>query len=96
MSDTPETDSYAERDWWTLFRANEHARELERQRDEAREKYDKLATEHMLVVNKLCEERDEARQALMKIEDLFIDGTDIYADREMMGQIARDALEGAK
>jgi predicted nucleic acid-binding Zn-ribbon protein len=35
MSDTPETDSYANRDWWTLFRANEHARELERERDEA-------------------------------------------------------------
>jgi hypothetical protein len=45
---------------------------------------------------KLERERDEAREALMKIEDLFIDGTDIYADREMMGQIARDALEGAK
>jgi hypothetical protein len=39
---------------------------------------------------------DEARQALMKIEDLFIDGTDIYADRENMGIIARNALEGAK
>ena len=38
-------------------------------------------------------ERDEARQALMKIEDLFIDGTDIYADREKMGMIARTALE---
>jgi hypothetical protein len=37
MSDrpTPETDSYANRDWWTLFRANEHARQLERERDEA-------------------------------------------------------------
>ena len=45
---------------------------------------------------KLERERDEAREALMKIEDLFIDGTDTYADREMMGQIARDALEGAK
>jgi len=32
----------------------------------------------------------------MKIEDLFIDGTDIYADREKMGLIARNALEGAK
>ena len=32
----------------------------------------------------------------MKIEDLFIDGTDIYADRETMGTIARAALEGAK
>ena len=41
-------------------------------------------------------ERDEARGALMKIEDLFVDGTDIYADREKMGMIARNALEGAK
>jgi chromosome segregation ATPase len=31
-------------------------------RDEVQEKYDNLATEHMLVVNKLCEERDEARE----------------------------------
>ena len=44
----------------------------------------------------LKNERDEARVALMKIEDLFIDGTDIYADRETMGEIAREALEGAK
>jgi hypothetical protein len=41
-------------------------------------------------------ERDEAREALMKIEDLFIDGTDIYADREKMGMIARNALEETK
>ena len=39
-------------------------------------------------------ERDEAREALMKIEDLFIDVDDIYADRELMGTIARAALEG--
>jgi len=45
---------------------------------------------------KLERERDEARAALMKIEDLFIDGTDIYADKEKMGIIARAALEGAK
>jgi hypothetical protein len=32
----------------------------------------------------------------MKIEDLFIDGTDIYADRENMGTIARAALEETK
>jgi hypothetical protein len=32
----------------------------------------------------------------MRIEDLFIDGTDIYADRENMGLIARNALEEAK
>lgn len=41
-------------------------------------------------------ERDEAREALMKIEDLFIDGTDIYADRENMGMIAKTALEEIK
>jgi hypothetical protein len=41
-------------------------------------------------------ERDEARGALMRIEDLFIDGEDIYADRESMGMIARNALEEIK
>ncbi len=45
---------------------------------------------------RFCQERDEARDALMKIEDLFIDGTDIYADREKMGTIAREALEETK
>jgi len=45
---------------------------------------------------KLERERDEAREALMRIEDLFIDGTDICADREKMGMIAREALEDAK
>ena len=38
-------------------------------------------------------ERDNAIDALMKIEDLFLDGEDIYADRERMGQIARTFLE---
>jgi hypothetical protein len=69
---------------------------LRKERDEAREKYATEATEHMLAINKLCNERDEAREALMKIEDLFIDGTDICADRENMGLIARAALEGIK
>lgn len=47
-------------------------------------------------LEKVYKERDEAREALMKIEDLFIDGTDIYAERENMGIIARNALEGVK
>ena len=67
-----------------------------KERDEAREKYDTLAVENMLEVNKLCKELDDAKEALMKIEDLFVDGTDIYADRENMGLIARAALEEAK
>ena len=136
------------------------------ERDESQEKYATEATEHMLSVNKLCNERDEAREenaklrdiakrainipqiieladgtkcvrledflrerdeaqneilgwknkwecavemaaragverdeameALMKIEDLFIDGTDIYEDFKNMGMIARNALEEIK
>jgi hypothetical protein len=34
------------------------------ERDEAREKYATEATEHMLAVNKLCNERDDARENL--------------------------------
>jgi hypothetical protein len=52
MSNTPETDKYADADWWTLFRATEHCRKLERdrdevtkQRDEARNERDKMQTE---------------------------------------------------
>ena len=41
---------------------------------------------------KLERERDEAREALMKIEDLFLDCTDIYADFKNMGLSARAAL----
>jgi flagellar motility protein MotE (MotC chaperone) len=42
------------------LRTTEELARLERERDEARNKYDELATEHMLVVNKLCKERDDA------------------------------------
>ena len=45
---------------------------------------------------KLERERDEAREALMKIEDLFLECTDIYADFKNMGLIARAALEETK
>jgi hypothetical protein len=66
-----------------------------RERDEARHKLE-LCMAANSDVARIAKERDEALQALMKIEDLFIDGTDIYADRENMGIIARNALEGAK
>ena len=42
------------------------------------------------------QERDEAREALMKIEEIFVDGCDTCADREKMGLIARAALEETK
>jgi hypothetical protein len=66
-SDTPETNA-KERPIWPpntngeMFMVpSDFARKLERERDEAREKFDIEATEHMLAVNKLCGERDEAR-----------------------------------
>jgi hypothetical protein len=74
-----------------LHSTSELAR-LERERDEALSQIVQAECR----AERFCQERDEAREALMKIEDLFIDGTDIYADREKMGMIAREALEGAK
>lgn len=55
-SRTPNTDD--------LARGNhvvptEWAEQLERERDEARSKYDILAVENMLEVHKICKERDE-------------------------------------
>jgi hypothetical protein len=125
----------------------ETAQGFEAQRDELQEKYDTLATENMLEVNELCNQRDaamdvleeislylssgigdenttalqykdrildgikhlaghaweerckyeklwkEAEDALMKIEDIFIDGDDTYEDWKSMGQIARTFFE---
>ena len=68
---TPETDA-------ALYPMNgvdivwpEFARKLERERNEAREKYDNLATEHMLVVNKLAGERDEAVEEVRLLKGIL-------------------------
>ena len=45
---------------------------------------------------KLERERDEAREALMKIEEVFIESDDTYEDLIKMGNIARAVLEAAK
>jgi len=85
----------------------DEAEKIRIERDEAREKIEQQrkeivrfngATSHAggTPLKISLRERDEARAALMKIEDLFIDGTDIYADRENMGLIARNALEKIK
>jgi hypothetical protein len=65
---------------------------LQQERDEAR--VDRENSRQSLAF--ALEQLDEMRAALMEIEDLFIDGTDIYADREKMGMIARNALEETK
>jgi hypothetical protein len=63
MRETPETDALISVGLENADREcvpADSARKLERERDEAREKYDNLAAEHMLAINKLCNERDEA------------------------------------
>lgn len=79
---------------------------LRRERDEAREKLSAAwrslrdSQDEVLRLTfqnrSLSQELDKAREALMEIEDLFIDGTDIYADRGNMGMIAKTALEETK
>jgi hypothetical protein len=46
--------------------------QLRRERNEARDQYDNLATEHVLAVNKLAEERDEAREAFVIATDQMV------------------------
>ena len=94
-SNTPETDDF-DHNWDSYsepWKAIEFARKLEDKLKEIQAKYDILAVENMLEVNEICNQRDAAVDALMKIEDLFLDGEDIYADRERIGQIARAFLE---
>jgi hypothetical protein len=73
MSDTPETDknTWSDSSEGILYKvvSSDFARKLERERDEAREKYDTLAVENMLEVNKLCKERDEAREQVDRYRD---------------------------
>ena len=59
MSGTPETDDIARGNHVVPV---EWAQQLERERDEAREKYATEATEHMLAINRICNERDEAME----------------------------------
>jgi hypothetical protein len=66
---------------------------VEKKLNEIQEKYDTLAVENMLEVNEICKQRDAAIDALMAIEDIFIDGDDTYEDWKSMGQIARTFLE---
>lgn len=72
---------------------------LERERDEAREKYDNLATEHMLSINKICNERDEAREALERISHASMDARhkeEDYAEWEKAVFVLLDICEERK
>lgn len=77
-------------------------RKLERERDGAREQIEvcrgiieRTVTARNSALSDLTElerERDEAREALMKIEEVFIDSDDTYEDLIKIGNIARAAL----
>jgi hypothetical protein len=74
---------------------------LEVERDEAREKYDTLAVENMLEVNKLCKERDEAQKQLSSIHrwiernhsDGFIDSLTYLQNLERVTDSWHDRLD---
>ena len=75
MSDrpTPETDENASPHigfYSCATVTSNFARKLERERDEAREKYATEATEHMLAINKICNERDNAREEAHRFRSL--------------------------
>ena len=44
---------------------------LERERDEAMEKHATEATEHMLAINKICNERDDAREEVRLLKGIL-------------------------
>lgn len=90
---TPETDAFLNRSFKhridELEKLYDHAKDLERQRDEW---YDKAHANAAFVLD-ARKERDEALEALMRIEEIFIDGEDTYEDWKKMGDIAVKALE---
>jgi hypothetical protein len=96
---TPETDAVTaiEGNWDTkALRMTNHACKMERERDEANHELNKKYIEYdkLFDVAELIKiERDQMLEALMKIEEIFIDGADTYNDWLAMGSIARKTLE---
>jgi hypothetical protein len=90
---TPETDEFNCK-WDSYshpFQAIDLARKLERERDEARINTQKSkAYKKVLKVTNanLKNERDKAQDALMKIEEIFVDGENTHDDWFKMGSIA--------
>lgn len=96
MSDreTPLTDEF----YWCIRSQKESlafARDLERKLAELTERWEKAANayliekgQHEATQAKLA----EAREALEKIEERYINGHDTYADHEFMGETAQQAL----
>jgi len=88
MSDTNEILGWKNK--WEC--AVEMAARAEVERDEAREKYATEATEHMLAINKLATERDDARQLADRLTALELQSTSELARLERERDEARDEL----
>ena len=66
---------------------------LRRERDEARAMAKDMASQFWQAESKAeryCQERDKARDAIMKIEEIFVDGENTHDDWFKMGSIARE------
>jgi hypothetical protein len=101
-SSTPETDAATHdlSDYgspvlcsWGDWVDADFARKLERERDEARHKLE-LCMAANSDVARIAKERNEAREALSKIDEIFCDGEDTHDDWMKMGIIAKDYLKG--
>lgn len=101
MSDTPEADAVTSRIMCNV--SSDFARKLKYERDDLQKAVNGLceylgvspANTTLLAVEvlKIKREREAAIDAIMKIEDIFIDGDDTYEDWKSMGHIARTFLE---
>jgi len=75
-------------------RMNQECYELRKELEEYRSISENIgAKKAVSEKEKAIRERDEAREALMKIEEIFINGEDTYLDFVRVGNIAREALE---
>jgi hypothetical protein len=74
----------------------DHAQKLERERDEALMDRARGETATMTInhYERILRERDEAREVVSRIEEIFCDGEDTHDDWMKMGNIARDYLKG--
>jgi hypothetical protein len=99
MRGTPETDAYAKADWWTLFRATEHGRILERERDEARTELEMwrdgniMHQVHKDELEKAERERNEARDM---VENLTDHGLTLMDSNRMLKRERDEAREALR
>ena len=90
-SSAPETDAVTSRLFCNV--SADFARKLKYERDEAIKKYDTLAVENMLEVNKICKQRDEAMDVLSNLSHYLSCGLgDENTTAKEYGAIIREGI----